>query len=373
MNGTTRKSTNISRRSLLKTAMSSAALAGPASLFGINHAWSKDVYWDGQPFDAGGATIRINEWGGFWQEFMTKEVISAFEATYNCKVAYDSSFPWFPKYVANGPKDPAFHVGNWNENEIIKLGRIGDFFLTSDELKENLPNAADTWDFAFGTGLGVTWGFGQFAYAYRTDLLQPQPAGFKSFWEDRLAGKRATYITSNGLQQVFFMTASAEFGAGETDMEAGFDAMRRAMPMKISDFTGNMQTLVERGEVEMGVQWEGEIFLMMDKGLPVAPLNWERKAVLTQTHTVSRYSEPLEKKLALALVNAKLDPQFQTKAGEAFYLRPSNKKATLPERLSSKGVTNTADALAGLWSPDWNWFLDNEDTITETVNEIFAG
>mgnify|MGYP006269220923 CR=1 FL=1 len=367
------KKTKLNRRELLKTALGTAAMGGTINIFNINHSWSKDVYWDGKPFDAKGATIRINEWGGFWQEFMTTNVINNFEKTYNCKVAYDSSFPWFPKYVASGNKKPAFHVGNWNENEIIKLGRVGDFFLNSNELKENLPNAKDTWDFAFQSGTGVTWGFGQFAYAYRTDLVKPAPTDFKSFWDQKLAGKRGTYISSNGLQQVFFMAASAEFGSGQTDMKAGFDAMRRAMPMKISDFTGNMQTLIERGEVELGVQWEGEIFLMMDKGLPVAPLTWERKAVLTQTHTVSRYSEPLEKKLALALVNAKLDPGFQTKAAEAFYLRPSNKNATLPERLTNKGVTNTAKALEGLWMPDWNWFLDNEDKITETVNEIFAG
>jgi putative spermidine/putrescine transport system substrate-binding protein len=369
----TKTRTNMDRRSLLKWGAASAALTGPVSLFNINHAWSQDVSWDGQPFDAGGITIRINEWGGFWQEIMQKNVINEFEKTYNCKVAYDSSFPWFPKYVASGPKSPAFHVGNWNLNEIIKLGRVGDFFLSSDELKEKLPNAADCWDFAFGSGLGVTWGFGQYAHVWRTDLVDPAPVGFKSFWEERFANKRATYITSNGLFMTFFMTAAAEFGSGPDDLKAGFEAMRAAMPMKISDFTGNMQTLIERGEVQMGVQWEGEIFLQMDKKIPVAPLTWERKPILTQTHTVSRYSDPMEKKLALALVNAKLDPEFQTKTAEAFYLRPSNKKSKLPERLTNKGVTNTANALDGLWIPDWNWYLDNEDEIVETVNEIFTG
>ncbi len=361
------------RRGLLKGGAGALALAGSVNLFNINHAWSEDVIWDGEPFDAGGATLRLNEWGGFWEEAMRKSIIDEFEKTYNCAVAYDSSFPWFPKYVASGPEDPAFHVGNWNLNEIIKLSRIGDFFLSVDELKENVPNAADVWDFAFGSQLGITWGFGQYAYAWRTDLVDPAPTDFKSFWDERLADKRATYITSNGLQQVFFMTASAEWGSGPDDMEAGFDAMRRAMPMKISDFTGNMQTLVERGEVEMGVQWEGEVFLQMDKGIPVAPLTWARKPILTQTLSVSRYSDPMEKKLALAYLNAKLDPDFQNYTAETFYLRPSNKNAVLPERMMNKGVTNTADALDGLWIPDWNWYLDNEDDIVETVNEIFAG
>ena len=40
------------------------------------------------------------------------------------------------------------------------------------------------------------------------------------------------------------------------------------MPAKISDFTGNMQTLVERGEVQIGVQWKENV-IQMDKGIPV--------------------------------------------------------------------------------------------------------
>ncbi|MEM9221416.1 MAG: extracellular solute-binding protein [Pseudomonadota bacterium] len=363
----------LDRRSLLKSGAAAIGGAMAVNTFHINHAWSQDVVWDGQPFDAGGATVRLNEWGGFWEEAMRKYLIDDFEKEYNCTVAYDSSFPWFPKYVASGPQNPAFHVGNWNLNEIIKLSRIGDFFLSVDEMKSNIPNATEVWDFAFESGLGFTWGFGQYAFVYRTDLVKPAPTAFKDFWAESLAGKRGTYITSNGLQQVFFMTSSAEFGKDQYDMEAGFDAMRRAMPMKISDFTGNMQTLVERGEVEMGVQWEGEIFLQMDKDIPVASLPWEKKPILTQTLSVSRYSEPMEKKLALAYVNKKLDPEFQTQMADIFYLRPSNKNTVLPERLSNKGVGNTAGALEDFWIPDWNWYLDNEDDIVETVNEIFSG
>lgn len=361
----------VNRRTFLKSSAAAAGIAG-VNTFYINHAWSQDVVWDGQPFDAGGATLRLNEWGGFWEEAQRKAILDEFEKTYNCKVAYDSAFPWFPKYVAGGPQNPSHDIGNWNLNEIIKLSRIGDFFLSTEELKANVPNTADVWDFAFGSGLGVTWGYGQYVFVYRTDKVEPAPTAFKDFWRESLAGKRATYITSNGLQQVFFMTSAAEWGKDQYDLEAGYEAMRSAMPMKISDFTGNMQTLVERGEVEMGVQWEGEVFLQMDKDIPVAPYFWQMKPILTQTLTVSRYSEPVQKKLALAYMNAKLAAAYQTEMADTFYLRPSNKTAQLPERLSSKGVTNTADAMDGFWIPDWNWYLDNEDDIVENVNEIFA-
>ena len=373
---TGKRTSKPSRRSVLKglAAGGAAAASTQFGLFNINHAWSQDVHWDGEPFDAGGATFILGEWGGFWEEFVRGAVIENFEKTYNCTIAYDSSWPWFPKYVAGGPQDPAFHMCNWNLPEMMKTARAGDYFLPIDDIKANVPHAADCWDFAFGNGIGVTWAFGQYAYVYRTDLVDPAPADFKAFWEDRFAGNRATYITSNTLQMVFFITANAAWGEGPEDMDAGFDAMRRAMPMKISDFTGNMQTLVERGEVHLGVQWEGEVYLQMDKGISVAPVIWEvRKPILTQTKTISRYSDPVQKKLGYALMNEALDPAYQAKAGGTFYLRPTNGKAAVADNLASKGVVNQAGAMEGLWIPDWNWYLDNEDDIVETTNEIFGG
>ena len=362
-----------SRRKFLKSTAAVTVAATALPLFNINHAWSQDVVFDGQPFDSGGAVLKVGEWGGFWEEYMRSAFIDDFEKTYNCTVQYDGSWPWFPKYVASGPENPAYDLCNWNIPEMMKTQRAGDFFMTPDDIADAIPNGSKLFPFAKATGVGLTWAFGQYAHVYRTDLTDPNPTTFESFWEDRFAGKRATYITSNTLQMVFFLAASAHFGKDEYDMEAGFKAMKAANPVKLSDFTGNMQTLVERGEVEIGVQWEGEVYLQMDKGIPVAPIIWEhKKPMLTQTHTVSKYAEPMAKKLALAYVNNKLDANFMNGAGETFYLRPTINDAVIPDLLASKGVTNDASAMDDLWTPDWNWYLDNEDDIVETCNEIFS-
>ena len=373
---TDNSSSGLNRRDVLKAGAAVGAVAASTNfgVFNINHAWSQDVHWDGQPFDAGGASVIVGEWPGFWEEFVRENMMNEFEKTYNCKIEYDGSWPWMSKYFASGPKEPAFHTCNWNIKELTQTARAGDYFMPVDEIKASVPNAADCWDFAFETGLGVTWAFGQYCYVWRDDLVDPPIDDFKDFWRDSLSGNRATYITANSLQMTFFMTASSVWGENEFDMEAGFDAMRRAMPMKVSDFTGNMQTLVERGEVHCGVQWEGEVYFQQDKGIPVQPYVWtERKPILTQTKTISRYSDPIQKKLSLALLNATLDPGYLKKAAEVFYLRPGNSKAVIPDNLAAKGVVNSAEALEGLWVPDWNWYIDNDDDITETVNEILAG
>lgn len=361
------------RRQILKAGAAFGLVASSANLFSINHAFSQDVTYDGQVFDAGGATLRIAEWGGFWQETQRKLLLDTFEKDFNCRIEYDSSFPWFPKFVAGGPKNPAYAVTNWNLPEMFKTAGAGDYFLPQDELLANMPNAKGVWPFATANGLGVTWAFSRYCWIYRTDTGLAPPTSFKDFWSERYAGKRGTYVTTNTLQMDFFIASAMNFGKDQYDLDAGYEAMRAAMPMKISDFTGNMQALVERGEVEIAVQNDGEVYLQKAKGVPVDAWIWDNpKSILTQTKTVSRYLDPMQKKLALALVDRTLDPAYQTAVGEVFFYRPTNRDAKLPAGLLSQGVENTANALDGLFMPDWKSYLEHEDDIVETVNEIFA-
>ncbi len=363
-NGVTR------RKALGMTAGAAAALP----LFHINHAWSQDVSYAGETFDAGGATLPIGEWGGFWEENVRELLVNDFEQEFNCRVEWDSSFPWFPKFVAAGPENPPYAMVNWNLPEMSKTARSGDYFLDQAEVIANVPNAAGLWPFATANGIGLTWAFGQYCYAYRSDLVSPAPTSFESFWEERFANVRGTYITSNTLFMAFFMTANGVFGRDQYDMEAGFQAMRDAAPMKISDFTGNMQTLLERGEVEIGVQVDGEVYMQKARGISVEPYIWQEfQPILTQTKTISRYSDPIQKRLAFALMNRTLDPEFITRFTERFWLRPTHRDAIVPENLAAAGVVNSADATNGLWIPDWSWYIENEIDIVETVNDIFAG
>ncbi|MCP4306442.1 MAG: ABC transporter substrate-binding protein, partial [bacterium] len=116
------------------------------------------------------------------------------------------------------------------------------------------------------------------------------------------------------------------------------------------------------------------VYNQIDKGAPIGAMLWEElKPILTQTKTISRYSDPVAKKLAFALLNRTLSPEYGEEFGKTFYMRPTNKKTPITPALAAQGVTNTADATNGMWIPDWYWYLDNEDDVVETVNEIFAG
>ena len=368
------RSVQISRRGLV----ASAAAAALAARQG-REARAQDspaVIYEGETFDSGGATLRVGSWGGFWEEMERKHLLDQLQTDFNCTVQYDNAWPWFAKFVAGGVANPPLDVANWNLPDLVKTARAGEaqggFFVPIEELQANVPNSVDLWPFATQFGYGITYLFSEIGYGYRTDTGDA-PANFESFWEDRYADKRGTYITSNTLQMIFFIVANAVYGSGDEDLEAGYEAMRQAMPMKISDFTGNMQTLLERGEVDICVQHDGEVYAQVDRDIPVDFLYWEeRKPILTQTKTVSQGSSEVQKRLGYAYINRASSPEFQETCAQEVYLRPTNKNAVIPENLASKGVTNDAAAMEGLWNPDWNWYADNEQDIVENVNEIFG-
>jgi len=364
------KRTGHTRRQILKMGAGAAALP----LFNINHAFSADVVYNGGTFDAGGAVLRIGEWGGPWGALVDKYLLTDFQKDFNCKVQYDSTWPWFPKFVAGGEKKPPLDITNWNLPEMFKTAKAGNFFLKIDEVLPNIPNGKNLWPFATRNGVGVTWAYNRYGYAYRTDLVKDKLTTFKDIWKSEYAGKRGTYITSNTLQMVFFLMACSTFGKDQYDIEAGYKAMKDFMPGKISDFTGNMQTLMDRGEVIAAVLDDAEPMQARDKGAPFEFYYWaEKQPILTQTYTVSRYAEPMQKKLAFALLNRAIEPKFLGAIGKEFYLRPTVSNAVLPDNLVKAGVVNTADAIKDYWIPDWNAYLEHEDDIVEKVNGIFAG
>ena len=365
---------HLSRRGFMAAAAATAvgARSGQAALAQD----APEVIYDGGVFDAGGETLRIGSWGGFWQDMERRLILDQMQEEFNCQIAYDDAWPWFPKFVAGGVDNPPLDVTNWNLEELYKTTRAGDFFVPIEELSANVPNSADLWDFAYTTGLGITYLFSGYGYGYRTEAGEA-PTEFASFWEERYADKRGTYIASNELFQTWFIMASLVFGEDEYDIEAGVQAVRDAMPMKISDFTGNMQTLLERGEVDICVQTDFEVFAQIDKGIPVGWMYWEeRNPILTQTKVVSRGSNETQKKLAYAYVNRCASKEFQEAVATELYLRPTNKNVVIPENLASKGVENTEDAATKLWIPDWNWYVDHDGqgdpNITELVNEIIS-
>lgn len=375
----------LDRRTLLKfgllgaggltlAACSSGASSSSASTGskGTGSATGSAPLYKGGTFDAKGATLRLALWGGPFETYAKRFVLDKFEKDFNCKVSQDTSFPWTPKFVASGIQNPPYDLANWNLPDLAQAAKAGDFFVAVDELKRNLPEADSLWPFAFVNGRGVTWVYTQYGYAYRKDKV-PAPTSFKSFWDKTYSGGRATFATNNTLEMVFFLTASSVFGNGQKDTKAGYEAMKRAMPITVSPFTGNMQSSLASGNVTIAVLDDGDAYNTLAGGAPLGFYYWkEKKPILTQTFTVSKHSKPLQQKLAYALVNRFCEADFLDNFNAKMFQRPTNKKAKMPSVFEKLGVHNTADQIKGLWIPDWDWFVGQEGPWSQQVNSIFG-
>ena len=89
-------------------------------------AWSKDVLWDGKPFDAGGADAAHRRMGrvlgGIGPQISAARLR---EAATIARFRGIPAFPWFPKFAAGGPKNPFCDIANWNLKDMYQTARGG--------------------------------------------------------------------------------------------------------------------------------------------------------------------------------------------------------------------------------------------------------
>ncbi len=345
----------------LLTACDSLSLAGSTEA---------DVY-KGEVFDAGGAALNIAIWGSVWTDFERENLINQFEKDFNCTVQIDNGPMFFPKLAASGVDDPAFDLVNQNLPEAAMALDAG-YYVPVDEVRANVPNAANLWDFAFeGTGIIRAWaGLG---LAYRTDLTQQAPVSWADFWNEEFTGKRGILSPlNNSFTATLFMMASKIFGSGVQDTEAGLNAMKELVPIKLGDLSPTLDNWLAQGEIIIANEYDGAAWGLAANDSPVA---WvgpkEGVPILEQNVSITKGSR--QKKLAYALLNQMVSAEYQAKLCDFFFMRPTNKNVELSEKFQSVGVRNDEEAVKNVWMPDWSWWNSVQAELSEEFDKIMQG
>ncbi len=332
-----------------------------------------EVVWDGEVFDAGGETVTVAHWGGELQDLANRAVIKQFEQDFNAKVRYDADWPWFTKMSLAGPDNPPIDLYNGNLPESFNLESRG-FFVSQDDLAANVPSIAEMWKEIAFYGPGVIWALHVMGIAYRTDQVSEPPTSIADLWKEEYAGVRAIYVPLNDLQAIFFMSINKVFGKDQYDMQTGFDKLAEGTPWIASPFTGETMNLMERGEVVIAWQTDGEALLQKERGLPIDWVQAKEIAPFNQMHSaVSRGSPPLQKKLAYALLERYVSADAGTVWSDGLFFHPVNLKSTLSPKMYQLGYKGTADDFENLFLPDWKWYIANQSQIVDTTNAILAG
>ena len=347
----------ISRRKALRIGSGLAAMAtvGAPSIL---HAQTK--------------TLKITTWGGKWGDVMKATVLPAFEKEFKCTVSADQAFPFMPKLQASPKNDPLYDVFHTNSNEQWSALTEG---LVMDKITvKEVPNIADVYPYAVSDKIvGVTIFTSAIGLGYRTDKGIAVPKSWKDLADPKLAGQRGSYlIPVNSLGQCHLMMLGKIYGKGLQDLDAAYKALEQLKPIKLVDFTGQMEKMLLSAEVSVGVihdsgvlRYEGENRQPVEFCSPT-----EGVMALEQVLNVTPGSKV--KQLAFAYIDYMLRPDVQKLLAEAVWYSPANKKVKLAEKYDARLLT-TPERVATLIQPDWKWYNAQKDDIDGRVTKILKG
>jgi putative spermidine/putrescine transport system substrate-binding protein len=316
-------------------------------------------------------TLKITTWGGKWGEVMKGSVLPAFEKEFKCTVSADQAFPFLPKLQASPKNDPLYDVFHTNSNEQWNAV-LEDRVMAKITAKE-VPNVADCYPYAVSDKIvGVSIFTSAIGLGYRTDKGLATPKSWKDLADPKLAGARGGYIIPvNSLGQCHLMMLGKIYGKGLQDLDAAYKALEALKPIKLVDFTGQMEKMLLAGEVSMGVIHDSGIYRYDGQNQPVDFAGpGEGVMALEQVLNVTPGSKV--KDLAFAYIDYMLRPDVQKMLSEAVWYSPSNKKVKLDAKYDAKLYTTEAK-VAQLIQPDWKWYNARKEDIDARVTRILKG
>jgi putative spermidine/putrescine transport system substrate-binding protein len=316
-------------------------------------------------------TLKITTWGGKWGDMMKATVLPAFEKEFKCTVQADQAFPYVPKLQASSKNDPLYDVLHTNSNEqwnCVVLGLVMDK-ITAKEV----PNVADVYPYAVSDKIvGVSIFTSAIGLGYRTDKGLAKPASWKDLADPKLAGARGSYIIPvNSLGQCHLMMLGKIYGKGLQDLDAAYKALEALKPIKLVDFTGQMEKLLLSGEVSEAVIHDSGVYRYDGQNQPIDFASpGEGVMALEQVLNVTPGSKV--KELAFAYIDYMLRPDVQKMLAEGVWYSPGNKKVKLGEKYDAKLLT-TPEKVATLIQPDWKWYNERKEDIDARVTKILKG
>ena len=154
-----------------------------------------------------------------------------------------------PKLQASPKNDPLYDVLHTNSNE--QWNALTEGLVMDKITAKEVPNVADVYPYAVSDKIvGVAIFTSAIGLGFRTDKGLTKPTSWKDLADPKLAGVRGSYIIPvNSLGQCHLMMLGKIYGKGLTDLDAAYKALEQLKPIKLVDFTGQMEKMLLSGEV----------------------------------------------------------------------------------------------------------------------------
>jgi putative spermidine/putrescine transport system substrate-binding protein len=193
------------------------------------------------------------------------------------------------------------------------------------------------------------------------------PSAWKDLWNDGVVVAVPHVGQAYGL--TFLYIAALMNGGNATNLDPGFEAIKRLKRIKIFKNVSQGMSLFQQNEVDAGLFYDTRAQQMADMGLPIAKAypqdgNWGQRTG-TQIPKLSGNMEG-----ALAWINNSLSVPYQTAFAQKLY-SPTNRDVVVPPDLAAKLIRGDARANAIKEIP-WGPINSQRDAILDRWTREFG-
>ncbi len=311
-------------------------------------------------------TLVVTSYGGTWEQFLRKEILPGFEAETGSKVelSVGLSRDWVAKMRASGKQNPPFDVIIANTTWVSAVRKEGFFAkLTPDKV----PNLKDVWpEFRNKDDNGVISLVGALGVAYRKDLVNNPPKSWKDLWNPEYKGKLGLYSVANSANPMFSMLVSRIYKGNDRDIDFAISKIKELRPFRQTDFSGDMEILITRGEITIGILDSPAASRLKSQGVPIEWV-FPREGVFMFEQDTNVLEFAQNKALAFKFVNYFLSRPVQEKWATQFWWTPGNRGVKITGKLAQEIAVHTQAQIRQIMKWDWDWV--NAGAREEMINK----
>ncbi|MDE5446990.1 extracellular solute-binding protein [Bradyrhizobium sp. CSA207] len=343
------------RRTFLKVATAAGALTLP-----YVHAQSRKF---------AGITLRINGFGGAFDECLMKGVAAPLEDKYGLKVQFiaGSQAADFVKLVANKDNPPydMFMADSAGMVELLKAGLI-EHIKESDvpNIKRLLPGLHEYGDY------GIPFSVASIVPVYNSKYIKQPLTSYSDIARPDLAGRAVIPAPTSDAYSLFLLGLSEENGGSISDMEPAYKVLAAAKPniVAIAQTSVSESQMFQSEEVYAGIFADGRAYELRSKGVPIETVA-PRQGVYSITSYINIVKGVRYLEAAHAFAEQLLSDDGMLGIPKAFRYGVTT-DVKLPEDIRKDLLFNSPERNAMKRKIDWRMFIAGRGDRIERVNKI---
>jgi len=285
-------------------------------------------------------TIVMTSSGGIYEKNFRAAVLTPFEEKHGVKfqMKYGSPGEWLTNAMVNRD-DPEIDLLFLVLPIAIKASRTPGIFL--ELTPAMIPNIRDVDPVFYDVynRMAVGFNYVDAGIAYRTDVVSKPPVAWADLWDPRFKGQVMVSDVTGPWPYEMVVIAAILNGGSATNLEPGFEAMKRLRPNVARWFktSNEVITALERNEAAVAMAGSFRTYSMKDAGVPVdyvIPKEGAPVGVLS-FHVPAKARN---RDLLLEFINFAIDKDQQTVFGNDMQSGVVNRKAVLKPEIAKRTV-----------------------------------